>query len=175
MINCKTASISRIQKALWSWQNENFPQYGEGFGCDLIEHLKYGVIEEVGELFHAILKDAQCIRGTHEEHLADMKDAIGDALVYAAQLHSACNEELKLNTAGFSNSTLIYHASAAIAGLDDDDLEAVVLNIEWLAGGLELNAEECFRLAAEQVLARDWLTYPETGKPANLDAAGGEE
>lgn len=41
-----------------------------------------GLIEEVGELAHADLKERQSIRGTPEEHQANAKDAIGDATVY---------------------------------------------------------------------------------------------
>jgi NTP pyrophosphatase (non-canonical NTP hydrolase) len=166
MINCKNASISRIQGALYKWQKVNFPQYCEGLEVDIVDHLKFGVIEEIGELFHAVLKDAQGIRGTHAEHIAAMKDAIGDALVYMSQWYSAIDESLELNTVGFTNSALTHHAAAAIQALEDDDWESAINNVEWLAQILELDSEQCFRTAAEQVLARDWITYPETGKPA---------
>jgi NTP pyrophosphatase (non-canonical NTP hydrolase) len=41
-----------------------------------------GIQEEAGELCHHFLKDAQNIRGSHEEHLEGMKDAVGDIAVY---------------------------------------------------------------------------------------------
>lgn len=41
-----------------------------------------GVVEEVGELCHAHLKNEQGIRGTPEEWEAKKKDAIGDVLIY---------------------------------------------------------------------------------------------
>lgn len=48
-----------------------------------------GVSEEVGELHHALLKMAQGIRGTEEDHEAAAKDAVGDVIVYLAALCSA--------------------------------------------------------------------------------------
>jgi NTP pyrophosphatase (non-canonical NTP hydrolase) len=41
-----------------------------------------GVVEEVGELAHANLKEKQGIRGTTEEHIEAEKDAVGDILIY---------------------------------------------------------------------------------------------
>lgn len=48
-----------------------------------------GAAEEVGELAHAYLKMEQGIRGTREEHLDAMKDAIGDCVVFLADI---CNQ-----------------------------------------------------------------------------------
>jgi NTP pyrophosphatase (non-canonical NTP hydrolase) len=47
------------------------------------------VAEEMGELAHAVLKQSQGIRGTREDHDADMRDAIGDIVIYLAGLCSA--------------------------------------------------------------------------------------
>jgi len=41
-----------------------------------------GVVEEVGELSHSILKQLQTIRGTHEEHDADQRDAVADIVIF---------------------------------------------------------------------------------------------
>jgi NTP pyrophosphatase (non-canonical NTP hydrolase) len=43
-----------------------------------------GLVEEVGELAHAVLKAKQGIRGTPEEHSAAARDAIGDIVIYLA-------------------------------------------------------------------------------------------
>jgi len=48
-----------------------------------------GAAEEVGELAHAFLKMEQGIRGNKEEHLANMKDSIGDCVVFLMDL---CNQ-----------------------------------------------------------------------------------
>jgi NTP pyrophosphatase (non-canonical NTP hydrolase) len=61
----------------------NFPN------SDSVEQL-LGVVEEVGELAHAVLKFRQGIRGTSEEHRAETIDAVGDILIY---LINFCNYE----------------------------------------------------------------------------------
>jgi flavin-dependent thymidylate synthase len=48
----------------------------------------FGVMEEVGELAHSILKQSQGIRGTTEEHEAKAKDAVADATVFLADVCS---------------------------------------------------------------------------------------
>jgi NTP pyrophosphatase (non-canonical NTP hydrolase) len=48
-----------------------------------------GVAEEVGELNHALLKQWQGIRGTNAEHEEAAKDAVGDIVVFLADLCSA--------------------------------------------------------------------------------------
>ena len=48
-----------------------------------------GAAEEVGELAHAYLKMEQGIRGTREEHVAAMRDAVGDTCVFLMDL---CNQ-----------------------------------------------------------------------------------
>lgn len=76
-------TLSELQKELLSWQQHNFP------GRDSWEPVM-GVSEEAGELSHAFLKRHQRIRGTAKQHSADMQDAIGDIIVYLADV---CNEE----------------------------------------------------------------------------------
>jgi len=58
-----------------AWADRNFPN------ADPVDAV-LGVAEEVGELCHAILKQRQGIRGTHEEHEAKAKDAVGDIVIY---------------------------------------------------------------------------------------------
>ncbi|MBW3545454.1 MAG: hypothetical protein KY428_07645 [Bacteroidetes bacterium] len=48
-----------------------------------------GVMEELGELSHALLKRSQGIRGSYEEHTEKAKDAIADATVFLADVCSA--------------------------------------------------------------------------------------
>jgi NTP pyrophosphatase (non-canonical NTP hydrolase) len=47
-----------------------------------------GMVEELGELAHAKLKQKQGIRGTYEEHEEAAKDSVGDFMVY---LSDFCN------------------------------------------------------------------------------------
>jgi NTP pyrophosphatase (non-canonical NTP hydrolase) len=53
-------------------------------------HPLLGIVEEVGELSHAYLKREQKIRGAQAEHEAEMRDAVGDILLY---LIDFCNIE----------------------------------------------------------------------------------
>ena len=45
-------------------------------------HSFLGVVEEVGELAHANLKDIQGIRGDPDEHIARKRDAVADTLIF---------------------------------------------------------------------------------------------
>lgn len=82
-------SIKITQKALWEWQQKNFP--GE---AGRPEWLALGVVEEVGELAHALLKNRQKIREfansqDEEEFKALIADALGDVIVYGLNLMSS--------------------------------------------------------------------------------------
>lgn len=67
--------LNRLQAETKNWRDRNFPN--QSSGDQLL-----GVIEEVGELSHSYLKGKQSIRGTHEEHYANAKDAVGDIMIY---------------------------------------------------------------------------------------------
>ena len=45
-----------------------------------------GLVEEVGELAHALLKQRQGIRGTPEQLEEEAQDAVGDIVIYLADL-----------------------------------------------------------------------------------------
>lgn len=68
-------AANAIQADHKAWADRNFPN------ADPIDPV-LGVAEEVGELCHAILKQKQGIRGTHEQHEAKAKDAVGDIVIY---------------------------------------------------------------------------------------------
>ena len=76
-------SLTELQRELLIWQLYNFPDRNKWEPI-------MGVSEEIGELAHAFLKRHQRIRGTAEKHSADMQDAIGDIIVYLADV---CNAE----------------------------------------------------------------------------------
>lgn len=67
----------QTEQAVWSERN---------FGKHDYHHPLMGVVEEVGELHHAILKQEQGIRGTHAEHEEAAKDAVGDIVIYLADV-----------------------------------------------------------------------------------------
>jgi NTP pyrophosphatase (non-canonical NTP hydrolase) len=78
------ASINAIQKQQSDWSNYNFP-LRPGHSRDVDDPL-LGMMEEMGELSHAILKKKQGIRGTPEQHEAAAKDAVADLFVFMLDL-----------------------------------------------------------------------------------------
>jgi NTP pyrophosphatase (non-canonical NTP hydrolase) len=78
----ETLSFRMLQTEQRAWVNHNFP------GREWMQPFM-GVVEEVGELSHALLKQLQGIRGTHDRHEANAMDAVGDIIVYLADLCSA--------------------------------------------------------------------------------------
>lgn len=70
-------TLRDLQREHDAWEAANFPPE-----VSTVLHSYIGVTEEVGELGHAILKMAQGIRGSEEEHRMAAYDACGDILVY---------------------------------------------------------------------------------------------
>lgn len=79
MIELKT-----MQKDIARWRKKNFPHSGT-VGIQMI-----GVMEEVGEVCHLILKKDQKIRGpslmSNRQWKEEMKDGVGDIVVYLMNL-----------------------------------------------------------------------------------------
>lgn len=67
--------LDGMQNEVEAWSKKNFPNNSA------MEPL-LGIVEEVGELSHAVLKQRQNIRGTPTEHELAAQDAIGDLLIY---------------------------------------------------------------------------------------------
>ena len=76
----KGFDLRKFQDEVHEWATRNFGENRD------YKHPAMGVVEEVGELFHAFLKQEQGIRGTFEEHEAEALDAVGDIAVYLADL-----------------------------------------------------------------------------------------
>lgn len=72
-------NLRQLQTELGPWVRHNFgdPPWTQPY---------MGVVEEVGELSHALLKQEQGIRGTWDEHEAAARDAVGDVVVFLACL-----------------------------------------------------------------------------------------
>ena len=75
-------TINEIQLEHVYWISHNFPDNGE-------QEAFMGIVEEVGELSHALLKQRQNIRGDPFELEEAAKDAIGDMMIFTVFL---CNE-----------------------------------------------------------------------------------
>ena len=74
-------TLREIQTEQHDWSLRNFGPHGPDDPLD-------GLIEEFGELHHAVLKRRQGIRGTAEEHDAAERDALGDMCIYLLDLLS---------------------------------------------------------------------------------------
>lgn len=81
-------TLNELQQELRPWQEHNFP------GRAAWEPVM-GVAEEAGELSHAFLKRHQTIRGSAEAHEAEIRDAIGDIIVYLADVSNAMGFDLQ--------------------------------------------------------------------------------
>jgi NTP pyrophosphatase (non-canonical NTP hydrolase) len=75
--------LSIIQEQLWDWTAHNF-------GDVPAWQPLLGIGEETGELMHAYLKREQDIRGSREDHDAEIEDAVGDIAIF---LMDFCNKE----------------------------------------------------------------------------------
>lgn len=107
-------SINKFQRNVGKWNAYNFPNKVGG------DEPFLGMVEELGELAHALLKLRQGIRGMNPVKAnALAKDAIGDLHIYT---NDFCNQMGWLNAA-------------------------------------------CMQQAWDEVKLRDWITYPETGRP----------
>ncbi len=73
----KEMTFAQLQNEQAAWAEHNFDNQTSD------NYLK-GLMEELGELAHADLKQSQGIRGSAEEHEAEAQDAIGDLLIYLA-------------------------------------------------------------------------------------------
>ena len=79
--------IRQVQLEHKKWSRYNF-------GKVSIEDSFLGIVEEVGELSHAILKERQGIR-VNEDHVNNMKDSIGDILIYMISFCSGMNWDIQ--------------------------------------------------------------------------------
>ena len=70
-------------------QEEQVPWVAHNFGDREPWQPLLGAVEEIGEACHAFLKWKQGIRGGEQEHMAKLRDAIGDTVVFLADLCSA--------------------------------------------------------------------------------------
>ncbi len=75
-------NLKQLQHEVHAWTLENFEPLDSVYSL-------LGVVEEVGELAHSVLKSKQGIRGTLIEHRFKQKDAIGDIVIF---LLDYCNK-----------------------------------------------------------------------------------
>lgn len=74
--------LDELQTEIAAWELKNF-------GQQPYYRMFMGMVEENGELAHALLKAEQNIRGTTDEHEAKAKDAVGDLMIFCFNLCTA--------------------------------------------------------------------------------------
>lgn len=167
-----TSLIERRNK----WVAHNFPTQVDDPGSENL----LGCIEEAGELAHGFLKRQQGIRGTYEEHTANMRDAVGDIAVYL--LGVMVHKEWEGYHPTRNKSDLPKELELAIRSLNyqvanlahPDRGNAWGWAINKVLEGL-VNVCECAEWAFDEILyetweaveTRDWIAYPDTGRPPN--------
>lgn len=135
--------LSKLQEeqALWSARN---------FGDQSSEMALLGLVEEVGELAHAVLKREQGIR-TNEKLDAKLKDAIGDIVIYAADY--ATRENISL----VRSFETLAHMQDMMNFRDDADTKALVFTISLSVGRL------CKYHSSRKTLNKDQLITIKSG------------
>ena len=172
--------LANIQSAVSTWSHHNFRSrlpYGRNSAL--------GLIEEAGELAHAVLKARQGIRGTPIEHLHAQRDAIGDIMIYLCDTASDVGVELKDDQPGPGDErdeTALIGVMAAAMGnmawacciLTDDPAAGGSVK-PYLRIALDSVNQYCNSLGWDylgileetwaRVKDRDWIKYPGTGRP----------
>jgi|ERR1035437_5371297 NTP pyrophosphatase (non-canonical NTP hydrolase) len=82
--------LRKTQAEIGEWSNRNFGNVPNSQIPYRISSF-LGMVEEVGEIAHSLLKLTQGIRGSQEKHVADIEDGIADLLVFTLDFCSRNN------------------------------------------------------------------------------------
>lgn len=87
--------MSKIALTFRKLQREQIPWVKHNFAGRPSYYPLLGAMEELGELAHAHLKEAQKIRGSAKEHREKAKDAVADIIIFLADYCSARRFDLQ--------------------------------------------------------------------------------
>lgn len=171
-------SLAELQRLVGNWSDYNFGANRE----TLAYRSLYGIIEEFGELVHSQLKMEQNIRGTKEEHMAKIRDAIGDIVFYAMDYLHMMNIEVDFDWPmdnhvgdGTTFDTLaividdinrlvhahrfpkVYHDTKWLVNL-------VLMHLGLFCSRHNINMKEVVWDTALSVFGRDWIKFPKNGR-----------
>jgi NTP pyrophosphatase (non-canonical NTP hydrolase) len=173
--------LANIQSAVSTWSHYNFRDrmpYGKNSAL--------GLVEEVGELAHAVLKSRQKIRGTAIEHLHAQRDAIGDVLIYLCDTAADVGIDLKDFQTDHRESTdetcllgMLATSAGNVAWACDalgaypenlprsmtPYLNSMMQSVVWYCNHLGWDYLEILEETWARVKDRDWIKYPDTGRP----------
>lgn len=77
-------NLSDLQTQRRDWVDKNFPGDKSTIWTNLA-----GMVEELGELSHHILKRHQGIRGNYEHHTIEIRDAVADLIIFTCGIADA--------------------------------------------------------------------------------------
>lgn len=169
--NLKPKTLRDLQVSLYDWQNYNFGEQDK-------ERTLVGICEEAGELCHAHLKGAQGIRGTQSEFEEQMRDAVGDIMIYTLNYMSGNGQKVPAFVRNDTieptdNDVQIRRAVLMVFRLvgrvaEDPTMTRIRHLISGLLGLCALKGwdlEEITRDTWSTIGQRDWKRYPHTGLP----------
>lgn len=151
------------------WVAYNFPNHKYELPVESV----VGCIEELGELAHAHLKQAQKIRGTDTEHEKNAMDAIGDITIYLLGVMSHEGVPLTflpvhtrdswqaLLYLGYAVGELCYKSGPSAIPV----ASKVITACENYCKHREWDYDIIVLSTWRGVKERDWIAYPDTGFP----------
>jgi len=167
--------LGRVQKEHKVWLKKNF-------GTQKDWQPFIGVLEEIGELSHSYLKHSQQVR-MNEDHIAKMKDAIGDIVIFMISFCNALDidfSEIQNNQITFTYDKItdkphlnILKMVKAYSALSDmfylslySKKERKILTLTYFnimiielikfCSLFDFNINDCFYSAWQEVVKRDW-------------------
>lgn len=173
-------TLARVQEEQRVWVAHNFgdrPAWMPLMGC----------LEELGELAHSHLKEAQGIRN-HENHEEKAKDAIADTVIYLCDYCSAVGVDIageceRINNIRFQRDAHFYifragrHLGEASRLFENEDgcnirqgyqIEFAIKNLINYCMARGWNFEAIISETWDKVKQRDWKKNPDT---AHLEVA----
>jgi len=171
--NLDPETLQDLQESLYEWQIYNF-------GDQDNERVLLGVCEEVGELCHAVLKKEQGIRGTPEEHDNELRDAIGDIMIYTLNYLSkikakvtnlAVRDDVEKNDDPKRTRESVLACFRIIGKLTDPPnrenvqlINQMIIQLSFLCALRGWSLEKIVRDTWSRVGKRDWKKFPDTGE-----------
>lgn len=167
-------TLSEIQAELKVWTKYNFSQQESIMPI-------MGMIEELGELTHAHLKELQGIRKS--DFLADKKDAIADITIYLLNYFNCIDKDISLIEEainapheGDTSNNIILNISHKLGVLSENQmynkskvvdtqyLSYILFSLKEYSENIELDLLTIVNETWEQVKLRDWKKYPKDGR-----------
>ncbi len=149
------------------------------FGDHQVTDPLLGIIEEKGELAHAVLKARQGIRGTVAEHNAKALDSIGDIMIYVADLFSCKGWSLAEEVEMAMTNRRVYVSEFMSVPEYIIVLNAQLAGYNYL-GAIAVLAKLCEEFGTEldtvvaqtweRVKQRNWKQNPQTGEVSDAKA-----